>query len=335
MSASGHFTPLRLALASTAVVALGGCTTLGGNVKGSFACAAPDGICAPSSSIDDRALAMIAGEGEAGSTAPVAPVADPSVRRRPARTAAANPRSSVVAADTGRTQERVLRIVFQPYIDEYGRLHEASAIHAVVEGGAWRPQALAATAALPASGAASIVAPDGSLVEAVDRAEAGGAGVAAYDPNLPDPAVVAAARARAPAPDPIAAIKSDVAARLSPKTGRAPRRALSKSNYRVTGLATNAAALKPPLPSRTGARSAGDQTTAVSKSSAMPSPAPGETSADAAARVRARPQVQDQARAAESAARIAPMPGAPSDPKPASKAPVRAAGFPAGVRQDD
>jgi hypothetical protein len=38
---------------------------LGGNVKGSFACQAPDGICAPSSTIDDRALAMVAAAGAA------------------------------------------------------------------------------------------------------------------------------------------------------------------------------------------------------------------------------------------------------------------------------
>ncbi|MEL0254290.1 MAG: conjugal transfer protein, partial [Novosphingobium sp.] len=42
------------------LAALSGCTTFGGNVKGNFSCSAPDGICAPSSSIDDRALAMIA-----------------------------------------------------------------------------------------------------------------------------------------------------------------------------------------------------------------------------------------------------------------------------------
>lgn len=42
--------------------ALAGCSTMGTNVSGSFTCNAPDGICAPSTVIDDRALAMIAGE---------------------------------------------------------------------------------------------------------------------------------------------------------------------------------------------------------------------------------------------------------------------------------
>src|SRR3546814_7366088 len=45
-------------LLSTAL-ALGGCAALGGNVRGDFSCAAPDGVCAPSATIDDRALAMI------------------------------------------------------------------------------------------------------------------------------------------------------------------------------------------------------------------------------------------------------------------------------------
>ena len=49
-----------------AVAAFGGlvsgCTTLGTNVSGSFRCDAPDGVCAPASAIDDRALAMISGE---------------------------------------------------------------------------------------------------------------------------------------------------------------------------------------------------------------------------------------------------------------------------------
>ncbi|MCE3543613.1 hypothetical protein LXJ56_25870, partial [Escherichia coli] len=41
---------------------LSGCMTMGGTVKGDFACRAPDGICAPSSVIDDRALALILGD---------------------------------------------------------------------------------------------------------------------------------------------------------------------------------------------------------------------------------------------------------------------------------
>lgn len=38
---------------------LGGCTTFGTNVNGSFRCDAPDGVCAPSTVIDDSAIARI------------------------------------------------------------------------------------------------------------------------------------------------------------------------------------------------------------------------------------------------------------------------------------
>ncbi len=46
-----------------AIAALGGalsaCTTLGTNVSGSFRCDAPDGVCAPSTVIDDNAISRI------------------------------------------------------------------------------------------------------------------------------------------------------------------------------------------------------------------------------------------------------------------------------------
>ena len=47
-----------IALAALAA-ALGGCTTFGTNINGSFRCDAPDGVCAPSTVIDDNALARI------------------------------------------------------------------------------------------------------------------------------------------------------------------------------------------------------------------------------------------------------------------------------------
>ncbi|MEL6487016.1 MAG: conjugal transfer protein TraV, partial [Pseudomonadota bacterium] len=51
---------MRLTPAITCAVlaaGLGGCTTFGTNVNGSFRCDAPDGVCAPSTVIDDNALA--------------------------------------------------------------------------------------------------------------------------------------------------------------------------------------------------------------------------------------------------------------------------------------
>ena len=53
---------------------LAGCAAIGGNVKGNFVCNAPDGICAPTSAIDDQAVASmgIQSESNAAFAAPAA-----------------------------------------------------------------------------------------------------------------------------------------------------------------------------------------------------------------------------------------------------------------------
>src|SRR3546814_10976410 len=58
-----------------------------------------------------------------------------------------------------------------------------------------------------------------TLADAVDRVDPPGGTLAAVDPDMPDPAVVAAARS--PKPDPVEAIKADVATPLDPHTGSA------------------------------------------------------------------------------------------------------------------
>ena len=107
-----------------AAASLAGCATFGTNVNGDFACRAPDGICAPTSKIDDEALALISGE--SGMT-PAGPYLYDS------------PSSAVVTAarEPVRSGEKVLRIVFPAHIDGSGRFREVTAIHAVVERGAW------------------------------------------------------------------------------------------------------------------------------------------------------------------------------------------------------
>jgi len=104
----------RLALAGLLLgsASLSGCMSLSGNVKGDFACRAPDGICAPSGNIDDRALAMISGEEGDHMIAPAGPYVEPPSEGRGYQKA-----SSPV-----RTRERVLRIVFPAQIDASGRL---------------------------------------------------------------------------------------------------------------------------------------------------------------------------------------------------------------------
>lgn len=218
MSGRRHDRQAALAAVSLAALAvLNGCATLGGNVKGSFSCQAPDGICAPSSTIDDRALAMISGD--AGDTViPAGPYQAPSPQPRAMRTAMTTPAPMAdrSAAAASRTREKVLRVVFQPYIDDRGRLHEATAVHTVVQS-EWQAQALADATPIPDRNPAAR-ATEVSLADAVDRDAPGYLDVAAIDPNLPDPAVVAAARARKP--DPVEAIKVDVQTRLGQRGRR-------------------------------------------------------------------------------------------------------------------
>lgn len=186
-----------------------GCTTMGGNIKGNFSCMAPDGICAPSSTIDDRALAMIAGEDGDRMITPAGPYSAPQSAGRGFDTAAAAP---------ARSRERVLRIVFPAQIDGAGRLHEQTAVHAVVERGEWQ-RALASNAVATTPAQVQAATGGDTLLAAVDRADPPvmmeDSSVA--DPDIPSAAAVAAARVQA---DPVGDIKDQVARRLS----KTPRR---------------------------------------------------------------------------------------------------------------
>ncbi|WP_332838049.1 conjugal transfer protein [Sphingomonas sp. MA1305] len=268
--------PLVPSLAALAL--LNGCATFGGNVKGSFSCQAPAGVCAPSSTIDDRALAMISGE--AGDMAiPAGPYEPPAAQPRRGAIAAARPAQP--AAGVSRSSERMLRIVFQPYIDDYGRLHEASAVRTVVRG-EWQ----AAEAALPVSPALRPGEPAVSLAEAVERGDPPVA-LAAVDPDLPDPAAVAAARARRP--DPVEAIKTDVAARLAAR----PRR-------RVIAGASPA-----PVARQTVVPQPRSSVPVAPAAAAAPARPPALSAEAAAARVRGDPRWKSAATAAPDAARTA------------------------------
>ncbi|OQW70894.1 MAG: hypothetical protein BVN33_16795 [Proteobacteria bacterium ST_bin13] len=316
-----------------ALTVLSGCATFGSNVRGSFSCAAPDGICAPSSSIDDRALAMIAGE-SGGDAVPAGPYIETRSKARASRTAATRQIVPVEPGDARRTQERVLRIVFQPYIDERGRLHEMSAVHAVVQSGEWQQQSLASATLIPDRNASSVRTMPESLSEAVDRADPAIVDVAAIDPDLPDPTMVAAARARGA--DPVAAIKSDVAARLAPKAGRnAPTPVPSGGRgaaQPVTAATPAPAAVRPTGSS--GAAPVTSKTTSASPTSVTTTPKT-TVGSEAIARVKASPPYQARATEAQDAARSAAAAGALPAAKPDAKLVVRAAGFPASVPQEN
>ncbi|KFG90813.1 Type IV conjugative transfer system lipo family protein [Sphingobium herbicidovorans NBRC 16415] len=230
------------ALASLfAITTLSGCVGLGGNIKGSFACQAPDGICAPSAVIDDRALRLISDDPSATPT-PAGTYRPedkpPTAKSMSARVAAVQPVRGPVSTTPGRSNERVLRIVFPAHIDARGRLHEASAVHAVVSQGEW----LTSTDdnAAPTRNAMSAAPDMPSLAEALaSKKEAAPLEV---DPNLPDPALVSAARARKA--DPVAAIKAEVSERLKPS----PRAAAGTAALVASGQAAAAGTAQPEAP---------------------------------------------------------------------------------------
>ncbi len=332
--------PLRSALllrgscAMAALAVLSGCATFGSNVKGSFSCTAPDGICAPSSSIDDRALAMIAGEGAIDEPSPAraSRVRGPSLRS--SHITSAGRGMPVPQIDARRTQERVLRIVFQPYIDERGRLHEVTAVHAVVQSGEWQQQLLANASSIPDRNAMAVVAPPNSLADAVDRAELADRVAGSVDPNRPDPAVVAAARARSS--DPVKAIQDDVAARLAPKTGHNPAQpAAEASKRRAESRSVDGAA---PVAPATDAKALATRPTptAQSETAAAPISLPKTAvGAEAAARVKASPEYKTLAAQAESDAKAAALTGTVPAQEGKAQPTVRAASFPAAVPEEN
>ena len=124
-----------LGLAATQLAA---CTSLfGGNIKGSFACSAPGGTCAPSTLIDDQALSVIQ------NARPMTPAGPYIKRQGEARTTTASytPSGEGRIADAGNgmvhRERRVLKVVFPSFVDGGGNLHEPRIVHAVVDDGAW------------------------------------------------------------------------------------------------------------------------------------------------------------------------------------------------------
>lgn len=100
---------------------LAGCSTLGGNVGGDFACRAPEGTCAPTTLIDEQATGV-------ATNAPAMPIA------------AAHSAAAPEAEATGRT----LQIVVAAKRDAAGREHEARVVHVVLPepaGESWRQPA--------------------------------------------------------------------------------------------------------------------------------------------------------------------------------------------------
>lgn len=214
-----------LGLAATQLAA---CTSLlGGNIKGNFACSAPGGTCAPSTVIDDQALAVIQ------NARPMVPTSGPYFQPqvRPYRQSArfmqsGNGRIAAAGPGVAHREHRVLKVVFPSYVDGSGNFHEPRVVHTVADAGGWMQmsgansgeKATAQTEAGPEAGApllAQQAQPPGDPLPAVSNEPDEQAGA------LPDPRVVAQARAKGAAraaTSPVDAIRTEVEARLGGAT---------------------------------------------------------------------------------------------------------------------
>lgn len=216
-----HARAVMVLLSSPALSSCG--VLLGDNVKGSFVCSAPGGTCAPSTLIDDQALALIqsARPEPLGSHRPV------SVRRAEARAGAGAFRSARSSSASGRPagaalvsdnllhrEARTLRLVFPAFVDDAGNLHEARVVHTVVDRGGWielTDGSLAPRAgANPSDGEALLATPAPNLSETSisDQSPAVPAGGKIAGPASPQSAPPTS-------PLTIDAIRDQVAARLS------------------------------------------------------------------------------------------------------------------------
>ncbi|NBW75737.1 MAG: hypothetical protein EBR34_08050 [Sphingomonadaceae bacterium] len=242
----------KFAVVAGGAVSLAACTTLfGGNVKGNFACSAPGGTCAPSTTIDDEALSVIQ---NARPMTPTGSYGPPASRGTTGVIAYAPAGSGGVAAagkGTLHRDRRVLRVVFPSYVDGRGNLHEARVVHTVTDNGGWvqlsageanlgeqavgradaRERAevargltpLALPAAAPGDGQATLASASGEATGFNLTPGVQGSGAAIAGPQLagpvsgpPSAAAVEAARRRGPqpGPNPLDAIKARVAAQL-------------------------------------------------------------------------------------------------------------------------
>jgi conjugal transfer pilus assembly protein TraV len=114
------------ALLIGSVLLTSACTTMGTNVSGSFKCEAPDGVCAPSIAIDDKALAEIT---QADANELMAPAGPYKVDDGDGGRAQMANAQGVIASQN---QGYQLSIVFPAYTDVAGVTHERRAVAAAV-----------------------------------------------------------------------------------------------------------------------------------------------------------------------------------------------------------
>ncbi|MGE4404362.1 hypothetical protein [Pseudomonas sp.] len=113
---------LHTAAALGVVLLSAGCTTFGSNINGSFKCEAPDGVCAPSIAIDDKALSEIT---EADANELMAPAGPYKVDDGDGgRAQMANAQGVIASKNEGFK----LSVVFPAYTDLAGISHQRRAI---------------------------------------------------------------------------------------------------------------------------------------------------------------------------------------------------------------
>jgi len=254
----------KVAALTLAAGQLAACTSLlGGNIKGSFACSAPGGTCAPSTVIDDQALGVIqnARPMTPGASSPAGPYLQPPPRGG-AQTALRAPTGAGRLASVGpglvHRERRVLKVVFPSYVDGAGNFHEPRVVHTLADQGGWMElssgepnmaEQFAGRASSAALHAAAPVPDAARSPAAGTRPDAAGAAVT-LPAGLPDPRAVAEARARGlarthgsplepgAAPSPLDAIRQEVDARL----GQSARSKGSEGAQSGTGSAAVSAA---------------------------------------------------------------------------------------------
>jgi conjugal transfer pilus assembly protein TraV len=224
-----------LAILGLAATQLAACTSLwGGNIKGSFACSAPGGTCAPSTVIDDQAL------GHIQNARPLTPGANfPAGPSFQAPTRGATQSARLVPAGSGRIaaadramvhrERRVLKVVFPSYVDGSGNFHEPRVVHTVADAGGWMQLSAGEPGAIDRASAQGIAPGTASPRLGASTGDVPGEPAPAAGPQHvlpPDPKVVAEARAKGAtraAASPLDAIKAEVAARLGAKPGILPK----------------------------------------------------------------------------------------------------------------
>lgn len=249
---SGLARAASIAVVGLAATQLAACTSLfGGNIKGSFACSAPGGTCAPSTLIDDQALSVIQ---NARPMTPAGPFIRQPAAAKPVTTAYTPAGSGrLVPSGNGMVhrERRVLKVVFPSFVDGGGNLHEPRIVHAVVDDGAWmqlssgEPNLGEQVEGRAVSLASAALTPVPGVPAPMTNASAASIGAPA-DPApaaLPTPEAIAAARAKAAAlksGNAVDVIRAEVQARLA-HTAKAPIPSAAKS----TGSARSGAIAPP------------------------------------------------------------------------------------------